>query len=165
MAEPKVKPNKVPLFSMDRMGTTIDGKFMNAKQEAAYKANKTKGSRGPRSRGGNRTPTDVSERAIFKAEIGRQVATAKPAPAVAKKPAKASAPAVKAKATPTMTRGSMKRSAIPKAEMTVRDVVTENKISAPASSGIAKTKRDIKVGGLVGRTGGKWHLGKKVGKG
>jgi len=163
MAESKVKPNKVPLFSMDRMGTTIDGKFMNAKQEAAYKANKTKGSRGPRSRGGKRTPTDVSERAIFKAEIGRQVATAKPAPAVAKKPAKASAPAVKAKATPTMTRGSMKRSAIPKAEMTVQDV--KQTIAPMASSGISKTKRNISVGGLVGRTGGKWHLGKKVGKG
>jgi len=71
----------------------------------------------------------------------------------------------KAKATPTMTRGSMKRSAIPKAETTVRDVVTENKMSAPASSGISKKARNIQIGGLVGRTGGKWHLGKKVGKG
>lgn len=159
MAETKVKPNKVSLFSADRVGTTIDGKFMNAKQEAAYKANKTKGSRGPRSRGGKRTPTDVSERAIFKAEIGRQVATQKPAPAT-KKPAKASAPAVKAKATPTMTRGSMKR---PEGTVKVADV--QNKIEAPASSGIAKAKRNISVGGLVGRTGGKWHLGKKVGKG
>lgn len=98
---------------------------------------------------------------------GNAAAPAAAKPAAAKAPAKsaASAPAAKAKATPTMTRGSMKRSAMPKAEMTVRDVVTENKISAPASSGIAKTKRDIKVGGLVGRTGGKWHLGKKAGKG
>ena len=153
MAEPKVKPNKIPLFSMDRIGTTIDGKFMNAKQEAAYKANKIKGSRGPQVRGGKR---------------GAQAETAlmvnKPAPVVVK-PAKAKAKAVTAKATPTMTRGSMKRSAMPKAETTVRDVVTENKIAAPASSGLSKTKRDIKVGGLVGRTGGKWHLGKKVGKG
>lgn len=69
------------------------------------------------------------------------------------------------KAAPTMTKGSMKRSAIPKAEMTVRDVVTENKMSAPASSGISKKARTIQIGGLVGRTGGKWHLGKKVGKG
>lgn len=87
------------------------------------------------------------------------LAVDKPA-AVAVKPAKA-----KAKATPTMTKGSMKRSAMPKAEMTVRDVVTENKMSAPASSGISKKARTIQIGGLVGRTGGKWHLGKKVGKG
>lgn len=79
---------------------------------------------------------------------------------VAAKPAK-----TKAKATPTMTKGSMKRSAMPKAETTVRDVVTENKMSAPASSGISKKSRTIQIGGLVGRTGGKWHLGKKVGKG
>jgi hypothetical protein len=81
----------------------------------------------------------------------------KPA-AVAVKPAKA-----KAKATPTMTKGSMKRSAIPKAEMAVQDV--KQAIAPMASSGISKTKRNIQVGGLVGRTGGKWHLGKKVGKG
>lgn len=100
---------------------------------------------GPQTRGGKR---------------GAQAAALvvdKPAPVVAK--------AAKAKAKPAMARGSMKRSAMPKAETTVRDIVTENKMSAPASSGIAKTKRNIQVGGLVGRTGGKWHLGKKAGKG
>lgn len=94
-------------------------------------------------------------------------AVASPAVATeAKKPAKTAsaantaAPAAKAKATPTMTRGSMKR---PEGTVKVADV--QNKIEAPAKSGLSKAKRDIKVGGLVGRTGGKWHLGKKVGKG
>ena len=151
MAEPKVKPNKIPLFSMDRIGTTIDGKFMNAKQEAAYKANKTKGSRGPRTRGGKRG-----------AQAETALMVAKPAPVVVK-PAKTKAKAAAAKATTTMTKGSMKRTAIPKAEIAVKDI--KQTIAPMTSTGIAKTKRNISVGGLVGRTGGKWHLGKKVGKG
>ncbi len=91
--------------------------------------------------------------------VKKQAASAividKPTPVVVK--------AAKAKASPAMTRGSMKRSAMPKAETTVRDIVTENKIEAPKKS--AAPKRNIQVGKLIGRTGGKWHLGKKVGKG
>ena len=118
--------------------------------------------RAGKARGGK--PMAGTPEAGVKRRGGKPMAgESKAAPAVdvnKKAPAKA-----KAKATPTMTRGSMKRSAIPKAETTVRDVVTENKMSAPASSGISKKARTIQIGGLVGRTGGKWHLGKKVGKG
>ena len=117
-------------------------------------------SRAGKARGGK--PMAGAPEAGVKRRGGKPMAgESKAAPAVdvnKKAPAKA-----KAKATPTMTRGSMKRSAIPKAEMAVQDV--KQTIAPMASSGISKTKRNIQVGGLVGRTGGKWHLGKKVGKG
>ena len=128
----------------------VAGNFVSFAQEKRQKALKTtKGTAtGSRTRGGKRA-------AAVKAVPAKKVA-AKPA-------AKAAAKTVAEK--PTMTRGSMKRSAIPKVETTVRDVVTENKMSAPTSSGISKKARTIQIGGLVGRTGGKWHLGKKAGKG
>ena len=133
------------------MGSYTGGKWQSLPEKLAAQAT---GSKGPSSRGGKRKAPDISERALFKAEIARQAAL--PAGKQTAKPAKASA----TKAKPTMTRGSMKR-----AEGTAKVADVQNKIEAPAKSGLSKAKRDIKVGGLLGRTGGKWHLGKKVGKG
>jgi hypothetical protein len=84
---------------------------------------------------------------------------------VSSKPAAAAAKPVAAKKTapaaPTMTRGSMKR---PEGEVKVSDV--QNTFVAPSSaSATPAKKKDISIGGVAGRTGGKWHLGKKIGKG
>ena len=114
--------------------------------------------RGLKVRGGK--PMAGAPKAGAKARGGKPMAgVGKPVATVAAK----AAPAAKAKAAPTMTKGSMKRTAIPKAEIAVQDI--KQTIAPMTSTGIAKTKRNINVGGLVGRTGGKWHLGKKVGKG
>ena len=91
------------------------------------------------------------------------VATAPAAskPAAAKKTAPAAQTVRATKAAPTMTRGSMKR---PEGEVKVSDV--QNTFVAPSSaSATPAKKKDISIGGVAGRTGGKWHLGKKIGKG
>lgn len=123
------------------------------KKVKAARAAKSATQTGPTSRGGAR-----------RAKTAPAVTAVKPVSSKARAKS-AATPAAKAKATPTMKPGSMKRSAIPKAEVTVRDVAPNAKALAPASSGISSKKRDVSLGGLVGRTGGKWHLGKKVGKG
>lgn len=50
-----------------------------------------------------------------------------------------------------------------KPEMTVQDI--QQTISPMNNTGLKSRKKDIQIGGIAGRTGGKWHLGKKVGKG
>ena len=125
------------------MGSYTGGKWQSLPEKLAAQS---KGSMGPRSRGGKRGANKDAKAA---------------APMVV--PVAKVTKAVKAKAAPTMTKGSMKRTAVPKAEISVKDI--KQTIAPMTSTGIAKTKRNISVGGLVGRTGGKWHLGKKVGKG
>jgi hypothetical protein len=101
-----------------------------------------------------------------KAPAATVAVSSKPAAAAAKPvAAKKTAPAAQAvratKAAPTMTRGSMKRS---EGEVKVSDV--QNTFTAPSSaSATPAKKKDISIGGVAGRTGGKWHLGKKIGKG
>lgn len=121
----------------------------NARMSAGKPADGKGTSTGSRSRGGARRSTVQN--------VPATPSVAKAAPAVS-----VSAPAAsKPKATPTMTRGSMKR---PEGSVKVDDV--QNTFSAPSNSAAAPAKKkDISIGGLVGRTDGKWHLRKKVGKG
>lgn len=140
------------------MGSYSGGKWKSLKEKVAEASAKKAG--GPRTRGGARSSANKMEHISFRVESERQVKQgAAKKPVVKKTVAKATA--TKAVASPTMTRGSMPRSAVPARTASVSDVA--NKIEAPESS--IASKRNISVGGLVGRTGDKWHLGKKVGKG
>lgn len=79
-----------------------------------------------------------------------------------KKPAaKKATPASAAKATRARGAGlaQVKRTGTG-STMQVQDV--QNTITATSA---AAPKRRLQVGGLIGRTGGKWHLGRKPGKG
>ena len=129
------------------------GNFTSFAKERRQKANKAPGSRGPRSRGGKRVPTDVSEERLFRATVAKQpnsrTATAKPKPATAKvSPARAKgAGLAPVKRTGTTTVGDVKN--------------TVSATSAPL-----KKNKAMQVGGLFGRTAsGEFYLGRKKGKG
>lgn len=100
----------------------------------------------------------------------RRAGAAKPASKPAATPAAAAKPASKpvakskpaaAQVKPASTSGTaIKRM---KPEMTVQDV--KQTIAPMENTGLSPRKRDIKIGSVAGRTGGKWHLGKRPGKG
>lgn len=134
------------------MGSYTGGKWQSLPDKLASARRKNENPR----RGGKRATPAQMETEGFRQEIARQAkgSPAKPKASVAKA-APAKTPAAKS---------SIKRSAIPKATTSagVQDVKNDIKASpAPMSK---PAKKDIKLG-IVGRTGGKWHLGKKVGKG
>lgn len=122
----------------------IAGNFTSFEQEKRKKAAKAPGSRGPRSRGGKRVPSDISEERLFRATVS---GAAKPKSAKQAKAKLTTAPAPK-----------VERMAATK--MSVTDV---KQTIAPMSK--LPAKRDVRLGSLLGRTGGKWHLGKRPGKG
>lgn len=129
--------------------------FAKEKRQKAAKA--TSGtSKGPRSRGGRRVPTDVSEARTFKAANSRPAQSTR---TVAAKPAAA-------KAAPKKSAANMVQVAVPvitrqRPTRQVSDV--KQTVAKPAP--LAAAKKDIRVGGLFGRTGGQWYLGKRPGKG
>jgi sRNA-binding protein len=133
------------------MGSYSGGKWQSLSEKLASAQRKNQNPR----RGGKRASANEMEHTAFRNEIARQGKTAsKP---VAKKPmaqkatSRASSPS------------SLPRVKIPKAQMETKVSDVKNDIVAPSSS--VKANRDIKLGAIAGRTGGKWHLGKKVGKG
>ena len=113
----------------------IAGNFTSFEQEKRKKAAKAPGSRGPRSRGGKRVPSESTSGAakLKSAKQAKPKLTTAPAPKVERMAA---------------------------AKMSVTDV---KQTVAPMSK--LPAKRDVRLGSLLGRTGGKWHLGKRPGKG
>jgi hypothetical protein len=103
-------------------------------------------STGPKTRKTRKTPnaapavTTPSSSASATATPSKKASTQKPQTKIVHNPIKRASPTV-----------------------SVSDVATS--VSPSKSSGITPKKRNLSIGGLVGRTGGKWHLGKKVGKG
>lgn len=118
------------------------GKFTSFAEEKRRKAAKAPGSKGPRGRGGKRNPS-------------------RPEGASAKKPQgsarKQQAPQARAKGAGLAPIQRVKP------EMTVQDI--KQTIAPMDKTGLKSRKRDIKIGSIAGRTGGKWHLGKRPGKG
>ena len=82
--------------------------------------------------------------------------TATAAPKAAAKP-QAAKPVAQAKAAVSSYKPSSE--GIPRKQREVMDM--QQKIEAPKS----KLKKDIQIGGLVGRSAQGWHLGRKKGKG
>jgi hypothetical protein len=150
------------IFDKSRVGTWEGNEFVTVGKEGRSGREKmlkaTKGTAtGSRSRGGKRTVAAEREQSAFKTEIARQVGGEKQVSAKAKTTSKPK-PAAKAGPTEKFTRKPIAKTG----STTVQDV--QNKIEAPKKSAIKPAKRDVKLG-VIGRTGGKWHLGKKVGKG
>lgn len=135
----------------------IAGTFTSFEKEKRQKAAKAPGSKGPRSRGGKRVPTDVSEERIFRAAVAKQPNTRTPAENAGNSSAKPVKKAAKAK---LITAAAPKVERMAKPKLTVQDI---KQTIAPMEK--MSAKRDVRIGGLLGRTGGKWHLGKRPGKG
>ena len=141
------------------MGSYTNGKWQSLPEKLASTKRKNENPR----RGGKRATPAQMETESFRQEIARQVGGEKQISAKAKTTSKvASAPKAKPASKAGPTEKFARKPIAKTGSTTVSDV--QNKMEAPKKSAIKPAKRDIKLG-VIGRTGGKCHLGKKVGKG
>lgn len=137
------------------------GNFVSFAEEKRRKAAKAPGSKGPRGRGGKRNPSRPEGASAMAPAASVSRGGTRAVNATAKKPQvaarKQQAPQARAKGAGLAPIQRMKP------EMTVQDV--KQTIAPMDKTGLKSRKRDIKIGSIAGRTGGKWHLGKRPGKG
>lgn len=128
---------------------TAIGAAIGSKDRANASAPAYKSSGGPSTRGGAR-----GKYALVKAPTSKSATpSAKTSSPSVSKPSAVTKPA-----SPAMYKPSSER--IPRKAPEVNDLKT----SLPTLSGTAP-KKTLQFGGLLGRQGGKWHLGRKAGKG
>jgi hypothetical protein len=132
-------------------------------------------SSGPNTRGGKRKSAQSAKPPVAPVVDKKPTnADKKPAKKVVKKVVTKTASAAQAAAAPAKTMSAREAAREAKTSATTERVAivgpqANNALQSAgaefqASNG-KRAKRDVKMGALVGRTDGKWHLGKKVGKG
>lgn len=181
-AEQKAAAARKKIGAVGSTGARLTRAATTTLNRAAMQLEGSTQSTGPSTRGGKRAVRNAAAGPSTRGgKRGATSAAPAPAPMVDKKPAEVTRKPVAKSAKPAAKPAAKKPSTAPAAAAPTRTVssIAADYFNNPKTQAgeesyamhqayLESTKskpKDVKIGGIAGRTGGKWHLGKRPGKG